>query len=192
MFSGLTTTRLRLRPLEIADTAALYSYRSDPQVREFQVWEPQDENEVRAFIERNQSVVFNAPDTWYQLAITLKEDGTLIGDCGLNFSKDEGQIELGITLAPAYQGHGYATEALAGILDYVFMTLDKHRVYARIDPENTPSITLMKRLGMRKEGHLRECVWIKGEWADDVIYAILKQEWMASKSDHTAQPSRIN
>ena len=86
-------------------------------------------------------------------------------------------MEVGITLTRAYQGQGYATEAVEGVLDWLFVSLGKHRIHARVDPRNEASIALLERVGMRKEGHLRESVWTKGEWADDMIYAILGKEW---------------
>jgi RimJ/RimL family protein N-acetyltransferase len=152
----------------------MYAYRSDPRVAAFQIWEPESEDEVREVIQNLQAAEFDTPDTWYQLAITLKEGGALIGDLGLHFPPGEpGQVEVGISLAPGHQGQGHATEALQAVIEYLFAALGKHRVYARVDPDNTASLALMERVGMREEGHLRESVWIKGEWVDDVIYAIL-------------------
>jgi len=174
----LTTPRLTLRPLRPSDSAAVFAYRSDPAVARFQMWEPSSEAEVRTFIEGLQDLELDTPDTWYQLAITLRDNGILIGDCGLHFPREEPhQVEVGITLAPAHQGQGYATEALEGMMEFLFVNLGKHRVVASVDPRNEPSTALLERVGMRKEGHLRESVWVKGEWADDAIYAILEREW---------------
>jgi RimJ/RimL family protein N-acetyltransferase len=178
MFSELMTSRLVLKPLRLSDSAAVFAYRSDPVVARFQVWEPRDVREVHSFIAGLQGLELGTPGTWYQLAITLRESGVLIGDCGLHFPLEEPkQVEVGITLAPAHQRRGYATEALEGVIAYLFVNLDKHRVVARVDPRNEASIALLERVGMRKEGHFRESVWVKGEWADDVIYAILEKEW---------------
>ncbi|NPV69255.1 MAG: GNAT family N-acetyltransferase [Firmicutes bacterium] len=57
-----------------------------------------------------------------------KDFGTLIGDCGIRFpAGDDSQVEIGFTIAPAHQGHGYATEAVRAVLRYLFTTLRKHR-----------------------------------------------------------------
>jgi RimJ/RimL family protein N-acetyltransferase len=149
------------------------------------MWEPQDVPEVRSFIENLLGLEPDTPGTWYQLAITLRATGDLIGDCGLHFPTErQGQAEVGITLSPAHQGRGYATEALERVLEYLFGDLGKHRVYATVDPRNAPSIALLERVGMRREGHLRESVWVKGEWADDVIYAMLGREWRSRGRVH--------
>ena len=57
-----------------------------------------------------------------------------------------------------------------------------HRVTASCDGRNTPSMGLLERIGMRKEGVMIQSVWAKGEWTDDVLYAMLADEW---KRPHT-------
>ncbi len=110
----------------------------------------------------------------------------LAGDCGLHFPVGEPwQAEVGITLAPRAQGHGFAREALAAALDHLFGELGKHRVIASVDPRNAPSIRLLERLGMRREAHFRESVWDKGEWCDDVVYAMLAEEWGSRRAEAT-------
>jgi RimJ/RimL family protein N-acetyltransferase len=66
--------------------------------------------------------------------------------------------------------------------------LSVHRVFASIDPGNTASIELFELLGMRQEGHFRESLWFKGEWADDVIFAMLQADWEHKKSERLLQP----
>lgn len=186
MFDDIITSRLVLRKIRLADTEALFRYRTDPQVSRYQNWKPLTIEDARQFVETFTSVEPDTPGSWFQLAITLRETGDLIGDCGLHFTAEETrQAEIGITLAPAYQGKGYASEALTAALDYLFITLRKHRVVASVDPGNLPSIALLERLGMRKEAHFRESLWFKGAWADDIIYAILEREWRS-------QPGTIN
>ena len=51
----------------------------------------------------------------------------------------------------------------------------------RSDPEvcrYQPSVALLERVGMRKEAHFRKSIWFKGEWADDMVFAILASEWL--------------
>ena len=84
---------------------------------------------------------------------------------------------IGYSIATKHQGHGYATEALSALLDYVFGTLNKRRVTAGADADNNASIALMERVGMRREAHFIESVWFREKWADEVRYAILQSEW---------------
>jgi len=177
-FNPIVTKRLMLRSLRMNDASVLFQYRSDPQVTRYQSWEPEDIGEVSKFIKKMIKIRPDTPGTWYQIAICLKESGNLIGDCGLRFPiQSNHQVEIGITIAPVYQGLGYASESLEAIFDYVFNLFHKHRIFASIDPRNRASIRLMKKLGMRKEGHFRQSILFKGEWVDDVIYALLAEEW---------------
>lgn len=76
-----------------------------------------------------------------------------------------------------FQGHGYLTEGLALVLDDVFDRLRLHRLEVNIQPANTYSIALAKRLGLRKEGFSKAYLNIGGEWRDHERWAILDEEW---------------
>ena len=91
---------------------------------------------------------------------------------------DHSQCEIGFTIAPRYQGRGYATEAVRLLVGYLFAR-GKHRITACCDARNAASAAVLGRLGMRREGHLRQSTWAKGEWTDDLLYALLQEEWRA-------------
>ena len=172
----IETDRLNIRALELKDKEAFFTYRNLPEVIQFQSWEPSSIEEIEAFINRNLAVTPNTPDTWLQLGICLR-GGPLIGDIGLHFLEDGAQMEIGYTLTPVYQGQGYASEAVKAVVDYLFLTLKKHRITASVDPENQKSINLLKKLGFRQEAHFIKGILIRGEWCDDVVFAILDEEW---------------
>jgi RimJ/RimL family protein N-acetyltransferase len=180
MISDIVTERLVLRALHADDAEAMLAYRADPEIMRYQGWEPQSIDDVRAFIAEVSKAEPYAPGTWRQLAITVRSTGELIGDCGVHVPQNEPeQAEFGMTLAPAFQGHGYASEAIRALLRLAFDTLGKHRVFGSIDPRNARSIALMHRTGFRQEAHFVESLRFKGEWVDDVIYALLAREWRA-------------
>jgi len=85
--------------------------------------------------------------------------------------------EIGWILNPAFSGMGYATEAARALLGLAFEELGLHRVVARIDADNGPSIRVAKRLGMRQEAHLVRNEWFKGAWTDEIDFAMLEEEW---------------
>ncbi|QBA23752.1 N-acetyltransferase [Chryseobacterium indologenes] len=175
----LYTERLVLRDIRMEDQQDIFDYRSDAEANRFQGWIPETLEEVESFILRN-TREFNQPESWYQLLITDKETKTVIGDIGVHFTGDENaQVELGITLNTSFQGKGYASEALKGIISYLFDHLHKHRITASVDPDNTASVLLMERIGLRKEGHFVKSLFWKNKWVDDVIYAVLREEWPA-------------
>jgi RimJ/RimL family protein N-acetyltransferase len=175
--------RIVLRALDPGDAAALFAYRSDPEVARYQSWEPAAPDEVRAFIRGLSASPEYAPGTWHQLGITLPETGELIGDCGVHvLEHDPRQAEFGITVAPRWQGQGLAGEALEALLFIVFDTLQKHRLSCSVDPRNVRSVALMERTGFRREAHHRESLWLGGEWVDDLVFAMLRREWLSRGS----------
>ena len=172
------TQRLRLSPLVASDAPAMFEYRSDPEVCCYQSFEPGTIRDVEKFISSIQSTVLDTPGTWFQFAIRLQESGQLIGDFGTHFNADDPrQVEIGFTVSPTYQGRGYGAEAVVGALDYIFGSLQKHRVYASVDPRNRPSIRLLKHVGMRQEAHFLKSLWFKDDWVDDIVFGILESEW---------------
>ena len=187
-FSDIETRRLVLRPLRLGDGAAVFRYRSRPEVSRYQNWEPSTVSEVDEFIVRMMALDPDIPGTWYQLAVCRRDTGELLGDCGLHFPLGRDyEAEFGISLAPEFQGRGYASEAVEAVLGYLFEKLGKHRVFGSVDPRNHASLRLMERVGLRREAHFRESLWFKGGWADDVIFAMLRREW-----DERSRPTRTH
>jgi RimJ/RimL family protein N-acetyltransferase len=177
-FTPLETSRLLLRRIEYSDSEAVLAYRIKPEVARFQSWETPNLGEIRIFAAEMEILPVNQPGTWFQLVLVLRESGSVIGDIGMHFlPQDSPQVEVGITLDSVYQGKGYATEALSAVLEYLFLTLNKHRIFASVDPRNGASVALLERVGMRREAHFRESLWFKGAWADDYVYAILGREY---------------
>jgi len=174
----LYTDRLILRSLQEDDATEMFHYRADSVTNQYQGWIPETIHDVYDFIRNRVSPAIDLPGTWFQIAIVKRDNGTLIGDIGIHFSDDElSQVEVGCTLSKHEQGKGYATEALKETINYLFYRLNKQWVIASIDPRNKKSVELFERLGFRKEAHFKESLLIHGEWVDDLIYAILKDEW---------------
>jgi RimJ/RimL family protein N-acetyltransferase len=175
----LDTARLILRAFADADTEPFARYRSDPEVARYQGWEaPYSLEQAASFVAEMKSTRPGIPGRWFQFAISRKDGGELIGDCGfVILLEDQRQAEIGFTLARAHQGQGYAGEAVLCMLDYLFRVFDLHRVRANCDPENHASARLLARLGLRHEGRFIESLWLKGRWCDEDWYAILRQEW---------------
>jgi ribosomal-protein-alanine N-acetyltransferase len=110
--------------------------------------------------------------------ILMKEGRNLIGTCGFyDWNKHSCRAEIGYDLNPSFWGQGIMTEALQAILTYGFEEMKLNRIQAIIDSENTRSMNVMSRLGFAKEGVLRQRSFFKGEFRDDVIFSLLKEEW---------------
>ncbi len=181
-FSRIESERLLLRRFKDSDLAPFMAYRNDPKVAEYQDWDSCDQREARAFIREMESARPGVPGEWFQFAIESKETRALVGDCALRVDEHEPyRAEIGFTLAREHQGRGLASEAVSRLLDYAFDALGLHRVVAIADCKNAPSVALLERLGMRREGHFIESVWFKGRWADEYLYAVLKTEWLQKR-----------
>jgi RimJ/RimL family protein N-acetyltransferase len=117
------------------------------------------------------------------LAGVTADGGALVADMSLMWRSDEHRMgEVGYILHPAFTGRGYATEAARALLRLGFEEFGLHRIIGRIDARNTASARVLERLGMRREAHLVENEWLKGEWTDEVVYAMLEREWEAIAS----------
>lgn len=172
----LLTPRLHIDALRPADAEGLFACRADPEVARYQGWCPADLVAAREFIDVQP---LSPSHGWLQRAIRLRQGGTLIGDLGVYLPKDlHDPVEFGVSITPAYQARGFSTEAARALFDFVFEQLGRHRIQASVDPRNLASVTMLGALGMRPEAHHRESLWFKGEWVDDVIFAILDHEWL--------------
>lgn len=182
MFTLITTERLVIRRLEAADLPALLAYRSDVELARYQSWEALTPEQGRALIAEMAVEEPGAPGGGFQFAVALRAGGGLIGDVFFKLlDHDERQGEIGYTLARAYHGRGYATEAVRAVLGYAFEALGLHRVIAQVDCANTPSVALLERLGMRREGHFLQHYWQKGAWRDEYLYAMLQADWFGHR-----------
>lgn len=167
----IASVRLDLTPLTLDDAEALFAYRSLPEVYRYQTWAPATVDDARTFIRDLEQVAFDTPGTWFQLGVREREAGRLIGDVGVHFLAD-GEVEIGVTLDPAFQGRGLGTEAVEVLLDHLFRVLGKHRVTASVDPRNEASIRLLQRIGMRQVAFVPGAFVIRDELVDDVVFAM--------------------
>jgi RimJ/RimL family protein N-acetyltransferase len=127
---------------------------------------------------------------WMNLAVEVTATGEVAGDVGLCWHSDEHRhAEVGYAFRPDHRGQGYATEAVAAMVDLAFTGLGAHRVSGHLDSRNWASAALLERLGMRREAHLVENEWVKGEWTDEDIFAVLVSEWTGTAPGHRVNGS---
>jgi RimJ/RimL family protein N-acetyltransferase len=148
-FEPIETERLQLRRSRPEDADAISAYRSDPEVRRWQGWEHTDPESLRAEIEEMSGRAPGDLGGWVQLSVEDRETGRLLGDVGLSPAEGEpGVIKIGYTIAPEFQGRGYATEAMVALLAYVFDRLGADVVRAYASADNVPSIRVAEKIGM--------------------------------------------
>ena len=177
----IVTERLILRPFHEDDLDGLYAYQSLPEVARFLYWEPRNMEESRAFLRQKMSAsTVEKEGDWLVVAVVRRETGDLIGEVNLQWrSREHRQGEIGYIFNPSFHGQGFATEAAEAVLRLGFEELGLHRIVGRLEARNTASARVLERLGMRREAHLVHNEIVKGEWSEEVIYAMLRTEWDA-------------
>jgi RimJ/RimL family protein N-acetyltransferase len=149
-FRPIATERLLLRRSRPEDAETISAYRSDPEVHRQQGWERTDPAGVLADIVEMSGRSPGEPGGWVQFTVEDREEGTIVGDVGCAVADGEPDVmKVGYTISPAYQGRGYATEAVRTLVDYAFDTLGAAAVRAHASAANAPSIRVAEKLGMR-------------------------------------------
>jgi RimJ/RimL family protein N-acetyltransferase len=182
----LETPRLILRPFSIDDLDALVDIQSRPDVTRYLLYDVRDRDQVRRVLEERIRADRFERDA-VDLAVVLPDTGALIGDVALFLrSREHRQGEIGYLFHPDYRGRGYATEAARALLRLGFEGYGLHRIVGRIDARNTPSARVLERLGMRREAHFVQNEIVKGEWADEVVFAMLEDEWQSRQAGRSS------
>lgn len=173
----LETERLLIRRLTPDDLHDCFIITSDPRVLAMMVVTERHTTleqtkhyiaEICAQYEKDNA------DLW---AVVEKSSNRMIGLCGLIEYKERfRRAELGFMLAYDAWGKGYATESCKAIVDYGFEIMHLNRIEASVDPENIASIRVLEKLGMQREGLLRERVICNGEPRDRAMYGLLKKD----------------
>jgi RimJ/RimL family protein N-acetyltransferase len=176
------TDRLTLRPATPDDLRAVHAIRALPEVGR---WMPDLPTSYDAW------VLAQGQRGGLERMVVVLLDGEVIGHLYLHvedaWAQAEvrehaaaSQAEIGWAFDPARQGQGYATEAVREILRVAFEDLGVRRVVALAFADNTPSLRVMERVGMRREGvHVKESLHRDLGWVDGVSYALLAEEWRA-------------
>ena len=169
----IETERLLLRPFVPEDFDALYAVLADSDIMQHYPYRF-DAERVEHWIARNmERYKMDGFGLW---AVVLKENGEVIGDCGLTLQNINGSIlpEIGYHIAKAHQRRGYAGEAARACRDWTFAHTAFDRVYSYMKKANVPSAATARANGM----HLVE-EFTDAEGEQTVVYAITREEWQA-------------
>ena len=172
----LRTQRLLLRMIRRSDAPEMYRYTRDERVTRYVLWEPHrsilDTYDVIRDLRRQYRHGWPS-----SLAIALAENDLIIGTIGWMWLNVENRAaEIGYSLNPAYWNQGYMTEALRAVIDYSFKTLKLHRLEAQHDIRNPASGRVMEKVGMLREGELKDRVRNKGRYCTVALYAAINPE----------------
>jgi RimJ/RimL family protein N-acetyltransferase len=180
----ILTERLSLRPLTDGDLDDVHAYYSRPEVTRYLYWGTRDRDGSReALDDYSRYTALESEGDGLVLAMVARDGGRVVGQVSLHWDSEEHrQGEIGFVVNPDYHGRGLAREAAMAMLRLGFDDLGLHRITGRCDARNLASARLMERLGMRREAHLVENEFVKGEWTDELVFAMLEQEWRAIRA----------
>ena len=113
--------------------------------------------------------------TQVRFYVFLKDDPeTIIGTvCLYDISNAYSRAEIGYKFSSEHHHKGYASEAVEKLIDIAFSELNLHRLCARVQKDNIPSIKLLVGLGFEKEGICRDYLCLNGVWTDHLQYSLL-------------------
>ena len=177
--TSLRTDRLVLRPVGEADVARILEYRNRPDVTRWLIRTEVDPEAFRAAWK----AAADDPDD-HSMAVVL--DGLVIGTVSLELSDGMGQpgmptrteAQLGYIFDPDHGGRGYASEAVAAVVDHSFGTLGVRRLTAGCFADNAASVRILEKVGMRREQHGVGDSWhAELGWIDGYTYGMLADDW---------------
>lgn len=173
----LETERLILRRFQLSDAPDFYkNVTSDPEVNRFLTWEndksvADTEALMMDFIQR-----YEDPER-YCWAIVMKESGEVIGTlAATNIRKNTRAVEVSYSIGKNWWGKGITAEALQKVMDFLFNQVGFNRIEAGYDVSNPNSGKVLEKVGMRREGLLRQAGRNNQGIYDRVIYAKLKSD----------------
>lgn len=191
-FEPLRTDRLLIRPVRAADADALAARRNDPAVAEFQTWVPPYTLErAQALVAEIASMHGPTDGAWWMATIATPDDTAVLGDVVVHLTWQGRTAEIGYTLARGAWGHGYATEAAAALVEYLFVELGVQRVEGTLHPDNRASAMVLERVGMLFEGHTKGSFWVGDVNSDDWHYGMRRADWEAWQRRPRTPPDTV-
>jgi RimJ/RimL family protein N-acetyltransferase len=174
-FPQLETDRLLLRELRLEDAPTVQRLAGDERIaRTTFVPHPYEDGMAEEWI-RSQARDYR-DGKLVNFGVIQMAEGGLVGSIGLVLQARHRRAELGYWIGVPYWGRGYCTEAARAVVRWAFRELDLHRITAPHFRSNPASGRVLEKIGMRREGHLREHYLRDGRFEDSVVWGILRSE----------------
>ena len=175
------TARLHLREFVATDFDAVYAYSSDPRVTRYLFFGPRDQESTAEYLEELLDSQRELPRMRFELAVEEIDSGNVIGACDLSLIEAK-VVDLGYMLSAEQWGKGYATEIASALVEAAFLQLRADRVISTVDVNNSASIRVLEKIGMRWEAVYRKHRRAKNRWWDCHLFTLPREVWEASKA----------
>lgn len=192
MFENLESDRLVIRPFTMDDTPGFVVRRNELDVARYQNWQlpfsgEQGDRIVTSLVDMDGPT----NDEWWMAIVADRKTGETLGDLALHLSSEGRTAEVGYTFHRKFWGNGYAVEAVAMLVEYLFDVLHVTRVFGMLHPDNVASAMVLERTGFVFEGHTRSSFWLGDEVSDDWIYGLVRPDWEAWRDRPTSPPDQV-
>lgn len=175
---NIETKRLHLRRHVIEDAEIMFkNWVTEKEVTKFLSWQPhKDINETKQLL--TEWIDSYKELNFYFWTIELKDSHELVGDISVvNLDEATQSVELGYGIGTKWWGKGITAEAGKALVKFFFEEVQVNRVYAKHAAENPNSGKVMQKIGMKKEGIIRQSGTCNQGIVDEVYYSILKDEY---------------
>lgn len=176
-FPVLQGDRILLRRIIEEDIEDIFKIYSDPEVAKYDWYYPiEDLDKALAIIENFDEAYYEKEEiTW---GVARKSDNKIIGYCCLgDFDDTSRRCEIGYGFMREEWNKGYGTETVKALVKFAFEKMNINRLEGTVTLGNEPSVKVLKKCGFEQEGIFRERTFMKGEFVDDVILAILRKNY---------------
>lgn len=191
-FPTLETDRLILREMSPSDVNALLRHFGNPEVIKFIDMQP-----IKTIEQANEWLKwmggFFAARDGLRWGITLKEANVFIGSCGLHYwNREAHYAEIGCDVVHQYWGHGYGQEAMRSLIEFGWEHMKLNRIEADVVQGNQRSLHVLKKLGFKEEGVLRQRLLKGGKYYDVHFLGLLRGEYTEQSSQRVGEASRAD
>ena len=192
MFVPIRTERLLIRPFRLDDVGAFVAWRNDPDVAKYQDWLlPYSMEEAEKTVSELIDMDGPKDKEWWMAVVANPDTDEPLGELAVHLTWDGRTAEVGYTFAKAQWGKGYAVEALAALVDYLFEEVKVTRQFGMLDPDNPASAMVLERTGFLFEGHTKSSFWLGDDVTDDWIYGLTRPDWEKWRNRQRREPERI-
>jgi diamine N-acetyltransferase len=168
--------RVVLRPVEPSDLPRVWELIEDLEVAVMAELGPVKPTSLAEFEARNIEREREANKDWVWFAIEV--DGEVIGECGLqHIHQFTRTCELGIAIGRDYWGKGFGQDVCRTLVDYAFEYLNMNRVGLFVLADDPRAVSAYRKAGFVEEGRLRQHSWVRGEFHDELVMSVLREDW---------------
>jgi RimJ/RimL family protein N-acetyltransferase len=174
----ISSGAVTLRPVQADDLDAIYAIFADLDTWELRTPRPPAPLTMAAFKQWYSRILEDRDEI--EFAITVQD--RLVGRCTLVDPDPLARnAELGIALGAGERGHGYGTDAVRALVEFGFERRNLHRIFLQVLASNAPAIAVYRAAGFVEEGRMREHVWLRGSFADQLIMGLLRAHWRRAR-----------